>query len=93
MNTADSTSSSLSSLDDVLITAELTRRPARPPDFEAESQALVALASDMAASPKTILQKLVDTIVALCHADSAGISILQPNDGPGVFRWQVTYPD
>jgi hypothetical protein len=90
MNTADSTSSSLSSLDDVLITAELTHRLARLSDFEAESRALVALASDMAASPETILQKLVDTILELCRADSAGISILQPNDGPGVIRWQVT---
>ncbi|MBX9585410.1 MAG: PAS domain S-box protein, partial [Gemmataceae bacterium] len=32
-------------------------------------------------------QKLVDLVLDLCRAGSAGISILEPADGPGRFRW------
>jgi PAS domain S-box-containing protein len=41
----------------------------------------------MADSPQTILQKLVETALTLCRADSAGISILEPKGAAGVFRW------
>src|SRR5215831_13816773 len=74
------------SLDDVLITAELARRPARSPEYAAENRALTALAHAMADSPQTILQKLVETALDLCRADSAGISILEPGGTAGVFR-------
>src|SRR5919202_4810996 len=76
-------------LEDVLATEELARRPARPPDFEAENRALVGLAREMATHPETIFQKLVDTALELCRADSAGVSILEPGEGPGVFRWHA----
>src|SRR5215471_1670978 len=74
------------SLDDVLITAELWRRPTRSPDYAAENLALTAMADAMADSPQTILQKLVETALDLCRADSAGISILEPGGTAGVFR-------
>src|SRR5215475_2139539 len=77
------------SLDDVLITAELARRPSRAPEYEAENRALTALAEAMADSPQTILQKLVETALTLCRADSAGISILEPKGAAGVFRWHA----
>src|SRR5215472_2072283 len=77
------------SLDDVLITAELSRRPTRPPDYEAECRALTGLAEAMADSPQTILQRLVETALDLCGADSAGISILEPGGTAGVFRWHA----
>src|SRR5262249_33567453 len=77
------------SLDDVLITAELARRPTRLPDYEAEARALTALAEAMAESPETILQKLVETALGLCRADSAGISVLEPGGAAGVFRWSA----
>src|SRR5919202_1657451 len=77
-------------LEDVLATEELARRPARPPDFEAENRALVGLAREMATHPETILQKLADTALELCRADSAGVSIPEPGEGgPGVFRWRA----
>src|SRR5215831_6864206 len=75
------------SLDDVLATAELARRPTRSPDYAAEGRALTTLAEAVADSPQTILQKLVETALDLCHADSAGISILEPGGTAGVFRW------
>lgn len=63
---------------------ELGRRPARPPDHAAENRALGALAEAMAADPPTTLQKLVDTALDLCRADSTGVSLSDPD---GNFRW------
>jgi PAS domain S-box-containing protein len=75
------------SLDDVLITDDLARRPARAPNYEAENCALAGLVAAMADSPPMILQKLVETARDLCCADSAGISILEPGGSAGVLRW------
>ena len=56
-------------VDDVLITAELDRRPSRAPDFQAESEALRDLAEVMANRPDQILQRLVETAKAQMDAD------------------------
>jgi PAS domain S-box-containing protein len=75
-----------SDLDSVVVSAaELTRRSSRPPDHAAENHALVALACEMAASPNSILQKLAETALALCRAQSAGISLL--DDTGKTFYW------
>ena len=79
----------MATLDDVLITAELARRPRRSPNYAAENRALADLAEAMADSPQTILQKLVEMALDLCRADSAGISILEPGEAAGVFRWHA----
>jgi PAS domain S-box-containing protein len=79
----------ISSLDDVLITNDLARRPARPANYAAENRALADLAEAMADSPQTILQKLVETALDLCRAHSAGISILEPNGASSMFRWHA----
>jgi PAS domain S-box-containing protein len=75
------------SLDDVLITDDLACRPSRPPNFEAENRALADLVAAMADSPQVILQKLVETALVLCRADSAGISVLETGGTAGVLRW------
>jgi signal transduction histidine kinase len=72
-------------LESVLCTEELNRRPSRPPDYERESRALVSLAQALADSPRTILQALADTILEVCQAGSAGISLVT-EDGER-FRW------
>lgn len=77
-------------LDDVLITAELARRPARPPDYEGENRALASLAQSMAASAESVLQRLVEASLPLCHADSAGVTIVDPEGDKPVFRWHVS---
>jgi len=64
------------SLESILCTDELDRRPSRAPDFETENQALVALAQALADSPRSILQTLADTILDVLRCDSAGISLL-----------------
>ncbi len=66
-------------LESVISTAELSRRPSRPPDHAAENRALIDLAQTMAASPDRILQKLTETALSLCGAHSAGISLLKPH--------------
>ncbi len=72
-------------LESVLCTEELDRRPARPPDYEAENQALVSLAQALADSPSTILQALAETILNVCGCESAGVSLVTP-DGTR-FYW------
>jgi PAS domain S-box-containing protein len=64
------------SLESILCTQELHSRPSRPPDYEKENRALVALVSALADSPRTIFQTLADTILDITQADSAGLSLL-----------------
>jgi GAF domain-containing protein len=80
-------------LDAVLCTDQLKQRPSRPADHRAESQALSSLARELAQSPRTILQRLVDVALEVCRGHSAGISLLEQGD-PGHlspdgdhFRW------
>jgi PAS domain S-box-containing protein len=82
-------------LEAVLCTEELQRRPARPPDYQAENQALLALAQELTNSPGGVLQRLVDIALELCRGHSAGISLLE--EGPpghlsprgDHFRWHA----
>ena len=60
--------------------AELLGRPSRPPDYEADGRALLALAQSMAEAPEGILQKFAETALALCCANSAGLSLLEDAD-------------
>jgi len=64
------------SLESILCTAELQRRSSRPPDYEKEHHALVALMSALADSPGTIFQTLAETILDITQSDSAGLSLL-----------------
>jgi PAS domain S-box-containing protein len=68
------------SLESILCTEELLNRPWRPPDYEKENSALVALVSALADSPRTILQTLADKVRELLHADSAGLSLLTKDE-------------
>jgi PAS domain S-box-containing protein len=76
-------------LKSVLSTAELNRRPSRPPDHASENRALIALAQEMAVSPDGILQKLADTALVLCRAHSAGLSLLEEGDQKTKFHWRA----
>ena len=71
-----STPASAAPLEAILCTEELRSRPSRQPDYEEENRALVALVSALADSPRTILQTLADQVLAILHADSAGLSLL-----------------
>jgi signal transduction histidine kinase len=64
------------SLESILCTEELQRRPPRLPDYERENQALVKLVSALADSPTTIFRTLAETIQEITQCDSAGLSLL-----------------
>ena len=64
------------SLESILCTEELQRRPSRPPDYEKENRALAKLLSAVADSPRTIFQTLAETIRDITQCDSAGLSLL-----------------
>jgi PAS domain S-box-containing protein len=73
----------------MLSTAELSRRPSRPPRHAAENVALRELAQGMATSPDGILQKLAETALTLCQAHSAGLSLLEDADERNNFHWRA----
>src|SRR5262245_2582337 len=75
------------SLGSILCTEELRRRPSRPPDYEKENSALVALVSALADSPLTILQTLTETIREITQSDSAGVSLLTTDERGKRFYW------
>jgi signal transduction histidine kinase len=77
------------SLEDILITGEIGRRKPRRPDHAAENRALVALAREMSDRPRQLLQKLLDIAVELCHAGSAGISLLKSGADGEHFVWEA----
>jgi len=76
-------------LEDILITEEILRRKPRRPDHASENRALVALAREMANNPRNLLQKLLDIAVELCHAGSAGLSLLRTGPGGEYFSWDA----
>lgn len=75
-----------------IITEELYRRPTRPANYEAESQAINTLMQAMAtqATAEEMLQSLAETSLTLCRAHSAGVSILERDEtGREAFRWHA----
>ena len=76
-------------LEEVVINSELLNRPSKAPNYEAENQALMVLAQTLANAPDMILQRLAETALELCRADTAGISLLDEKDGAEVFRWEA----
>src|SRR5436305_3151871 len=77
-------------LNSVIATLELQRRPSRPPDYEAENRALVALTAEMTTSPEEILQRLAEKALDLCAADSAGITLMEQDGAVGsILRWHA----
>jgi PAS domain S-box-containing protein len=89
----DSMPESGASLESILCTEELQRRPSRPPDYEKENWALVVLVSALADSPSTILQTLAETILDITECDSAGLSLLT-SDGkrPDAYGQRFYWP-
>jgi hypothetical protein len=77
----------IASLDSILCTEELRRRPWRLPDYEKENRALVTLANALADSQSNILQTLAETILEVTQCDSSGLSLLTKDDGGKRFYW------
>src|SRR5581483_4861472 len=77
------------SLQDIFITHELKRRPRRPPDYQTENRCLVELARALAQAPESILQRVTEVAMEICHAPTAGISLIEQYEGQSVFRWRA----
>ena len=80
---------SVSGVDDFLVTAELSSRPCCVPDYETMTRAFGFLAREMTTNPSGVLQKCAELVMELCHADSAGVSILEPGGTSGMLRWHA----
>lgn len=70
------------------ITKQLYGRVAPHPDFMQQSEAIRALAACMADRPAEVLPRFVALAQELTGAASAGLSLLEADPAPGVFRWQ-----
>ncbi|KOP27710.1 histidine kinase [Hapalosiphon sp. MRB220] len=77
-------------LEDILITEELSWRNPREANLLKENQALQALARQLVNQPPKILQNLVDIALDLCSAGTAGVSLIETTPtGEEIFRWNV----
>ena len=74
-------------LEDVLVTEALRRRPAQDPDYPAEIAALQTLARCLAEEPAGMLPRLLEIAIDLCGAGTAGLSLVEQADTGHVFRW------
>jgi len=70
---------------EVFITDELQLRTPPDPDYLCEKLALQDLAQQMSDQPSQVLPRLVKLAMDICGAESAGISILEPECEQ--FRW------
>src|SRR5262245_16541532 len=81
-------------VEDVIITAELSRRTLRDRDLAAEHLAVTELMEVVASAAggsagDRVIQHLVQTTHELCGADSAGLSMLEMDGDRPIFRWRA----
>ena len=70
-----------------LLPPDSSRRPCRPPDYEAESHSFLQLTQTLSENPRAILQALADTMLEVFYVGSAGVSLLTAEDGGKHFWW------
>lgn len=63
-------------MESVIVTAELSRRASRGTSSSLETDILLKLNGELSAAPQTLFQKLVEAVLLLSNADSAGVSLL-----------------
>jgi signal transduction histidine kinase len=74
-------------LEGVLITRDLWDRPARPPDYACEAEALHRFTQLLGNDADPILQQLLVLALDCCAADSSGVSLIESgSDGAQVLR-------
>jgi hypothetical protein len=72
-------------LESVIATDELNLRKSRTSNWSADTEAELELTRELAKAPREFFQKLVNTVLKLTLADSAGISLLDEKNGR--FVW------
>jgi signal transduction histidine kinase len=79
---------SQATLEDIVITHELSVRPPRAAMFEAEIESLQSLTRIIGKSPNTFPDTLLEHAMELCGAGTAGLSLLETTaDGEQILRW------
>jgi PAS domain S-box-containing protein len=77
-------------LNDILMTEELSQRAPRNPNWRSFALAMQSVARQMASNSPTLLQSIVDIALDLCIAGSAGVSLLERTpSGEEIFRAHV----
>lgn len=76
-------------LSEIDCTPLLASRPSRPADHARENEALQRLGGELANPGGNVLAALAQAALELCDADSAGISILEPDGAQPMFRWHA----
>jgi hypothetical protein len=75
-------------LRDLLSDSEFTARNTKRRNFQQPFDALRRVTQVFAERPQDVLQDLVNIAVTCCGADSAGISLEEPDEaGEPTFRW------
>lgn len=74
-------------LDDVIVTHELDRRPATDKDDRQVNAALLQLMARLVDGPEKVLPEFVRLAMELADGISSGISVSEPDAVPPVFRW------
>jgi signal transduction histidine kinase/DNA-binding NarL/FixJ family response regulator len=75
------------SVEEVLCTDELQRRPSRAPDFATESRAIGTLVQALADSPDNVLQTMAEIMLEAFKVGSAGCSVLDGKSGDARLYW------
>lgn len=87
MSTTDASDTGME-LRDLLNDPEFIDRTGKKRDYHEPFEALRRLTQVFAERPQDVLQELVNVAVSCCGADSAGISLAEPNEsGEPTFRW------
>jgi GAF domain len=73
-------------LDDIIVTSQLSLRPSRSPNFSAEIKTIKMLVNAMSETPEAFWRRLAEAALELCRAGTAGVSLLDTEDGAEVFR-------
>jgi GAF domain-containing protein len=83
----------MTGLSEIDRTPLLARRNGRPADYAAESAVLQRLAAELGNPAGNVLGCLAASALELCGADSAGISLLEPDACDPMFRWHAIRGD
>ncbi|HYC35374.1 MAG TPA: GAF domain-containing protein [Usitatibacter sp.] len=67
----------------------LATRPLGAIDRGLEDRTLDSLAEALARGEREVLQRLADAALSLCGAQSAGISLIELDNGASIFRWHA----
>jgi len=78
------------SIEDTLITQQLDERTPRRSDSDEEIEAYCKLAEEVVQSADNVMTKIAPLARELCHAGSAGISLMETDaDANAVIRWET----